>query len=255
MRRPIAYQSGDSIVHRLHPLSKAAWLVALSLLLFAIPQIGVVLGVLGLVTALFVFTGLPLARQGGARLALITALGLGLLQLAFTQEGTTLLALGPLTITEPGLINALFVAGRFINVVLLSYLFVLTTDPNDLAYALMQAGVPYRLGFALVTALRLVPIFEQEARTVYDAQRARGIAHDVRSPSKILTWLQRLIMPVLNGALRKVDSLAVSMEGRSFGRYPRRTFLEMRAFHRRDTLALILLTAVLAGVLLLNVVL
>ncbi len=69
------------------------------------------------------------------------------------------------------------VGARFLDVVLLSYLFVLTTEPNLLAYGLMQVGLPYRFGFALVTALRLVPVFEKEGETVYRAQLARGIAY------------------------------------------------------------------------------
>jgi energy-coupling factor transport system permease protein len=251
MRRPIAYQPGDSILHRLHPLSKVAWLAALSSLLFAVQHLGIVLGILVGALIAFALAGLPLG-SGGLRIALVTALGLGALQVAFTREGVAVVTLGPIAMTRTGLHNGLFVAGRFVDVILLSYLFVLTTDPNDLAYGLMQAGVPYRLGFTLVTALRLVPVFEEEARTVYDAQRARGIGHDVQSPRKVLTWLRRLMMPVLNSALRKVDGLAISMEGRSFGRYPRRTFLEVRAFHRRDVVAMILLAAALTAALVLS---
>jgi energy-coupling factor transport system permease protein len=133
--------------------------------------------------------------------------------------------------------------------VLLSYLFVLTTDPNDLAYGLMQIGLPYRYGFALVTALRLVPIFEREAQTVYNAQRTRGIGHDVRSPARFVAWMRQLLMPVLSSALGKVDRLAVSMEGRSFGRYPQRTFLKQCPFVRRDTVALGVLVITVAIIL------
>jgi energy-coupling factor transport system permease protein len=118
-----------------------------------------------------------------------------------------------------------YVAGRFLSVVLLSYLFVLTTEPNDLAYALMRAGVPYRYGFALITALRLVPTFEQEGQIVYNAQLARGVQYDVRSPRRFLALGRQFFLPLLVSALGKVDALAVSMEGRCFGKYRKRTFL------------------------------
>jgi energy-coupling factor transport system permease protein len=139
------------------------------------------------------------------------------------------------------------VAGRFLSVVLLSYLFVLTTEPNELAYGLMRAGLPYRYGFALVTALRLVPVFEEEGQTVYRAQLARGVEYDVRSPRRVVVLARQFFLPLLVSALGKVDALAVSMEGRCFGRYPSRTFLrEVRATWR-DGIALGLLAGAAAA--------
>jgi energy-coupling factor transport system permease protein len=137
------------------------------------------------------------------------------------------------------------VAARFVSVVLLSYLFVLTTDPNGLAYGLMQAGVPYRYGFALITALRLVPIFEQEGQIVYRAQLARGVGYDTRSLRRLLTLARQFFLPMLISALGKVDALAVSMEGRCFGKHPSRTFLKEIHFTRRDILAAGLLLLVI----------
>jgi energy-coupling factor transport system permease protein len=166
-----------------------------------------------------------LGRVRGTRLFASTALLLGLLQVLFIREGAVLVEIGPLVITAGGVEAAFYVAGRFLSVVLLSYLFVLTTEPNDLAYGLMRAGLPYRYGFALITALRLVPIFEQEGQIVYNAQLARGVRYDVRSPRRFLTLARQFVLPLLVSALGKVDALAVSMEGRCFGKYPARTFL------------------------------
>jgi energy-coupling factor transport system permease protein len=247
MKRRIAYEPGASWVHRLHPLVKVAWLSALTILLFATTKAGIVLGVLGLAAALMAAGGVSLVGRRGARLILLTSLTLGALQLAFHREGAVVARVGPLAITGAGVNAALYVAGRFASVVILSYVFVFTTDPSDLAYALMRAGVPYRYGFALVTALRLVPVFEAEAETVYEAQLARGIGHDARSPRRALGWLRQLVMPVLSSALGKVDALAVSMEGRGFGQYPHRTFLRAPHFGRLDALALVVLGAVVAG--------
>jgi energy-coupling factor transport system permease protein len=65
---------------------------------------------------------------------------------------------------------------------------------------------------------------------VYNAQLARGVRYDVRSPSRFLVLARQFVLPLLVSALGKVDALAVSMEGRCFGKYPTRTFLrEVRA--------------------------
>ena len=221
----ITYQPGDSFLHRLHPLTKAAWLIFGTVLVFAVPSPWVVAAVVALLLLGFPTAGLRLRRVRGTRLFITTALLLGLLQVLFVREGAVLVEIGPLAVTAGGVQAGIYVAGRFLSVVLLSYLFVLTTEPNDLAYSLMRAGLPYRYGFALITALRLVPTFEQEGHTVYSAQLARGVRYDVRSPRRFLTLARQFVLPLLVSALGKVDALAVSMEGRCFGKYPARTFL------------------------------
>jgi energy-coupling factor transport system permease protein len=118
---------------------------------------------------------------------------------------------------------------------------VLTTEPNDLALALMRAGLPYRYGFTLITALRLVPTFEQEGQIVYNAQLARGVRYDIKSPRRFMTLVRQFLLPLLVSALGKVDSLSVSMEGRCFGKYRTRTFLRELHATWRDGLALGLL--------------
>ncbi|MBN1659155.1 MAG: energy-coupling factor transporter transmembrane protein EcfT [Anaerolineae bacterium] len=224
-RARVTYRAGTSLLHQLHPLVKAAWLVGLTLFVFIVDSPWIVAGLVGALWATFVAAGLDLRGTRGTRLFATTALALALVQILFVREGQVLVDLGPLVVTAGGVAAGIYVAGRFLAVVLLSYLFVLTTEPNDLAYALMQAGVPYRYGFALVTALRLVPVFEEEGQIVYNAQLARGVEYDVRSPRRFVVLARQFFLPLLVSALGKVDSLAVSMEGRCFGKYPERTFL------------------------------
>ncbi len=251
--RRIMYHPGHSILHRLHPLVKLAWLLFGTILVFAVRSPWVVAVMVALLGLAFPPIGVRLGRVRGARLFATTALLLGLLQVLFVHEGRTIAQIGPLTVTGGGVQAGVYVAGRFLSVILLSYLFVLTTEPNDLAYALMRAGLPYRYGFALITALRLVPVFEQEGQTVYHAQVARGVQYDVRSPRRFLTLGRQFFLPLLVSALGKVDALAVSMEGRCFGKYPTRTFARQVRLTWLDGLALLMLlvgmvTAVWIGI-------
>ena len=246
----ITYQPGCSFLHRLHPLIKLAWLLFGTILVFVVRSPWLVLAAVALLVLAFPLAGLRLGRVRGTRLFITTALLLGLLQILFVHEGQTFLNMGLVAITVGGLQAAVYVAGRFLSVILLSYLFVLTTEPNDLAYALMRAGVPYRYGFALITALRLVPVFEQEGQTVYRAQLARGVQYDIRSPRRFVTLARQFFLPLLVSALGKVDALAVSMEGRCFGKYPTRTFVREVHATRLDWLAVgLLLAVVLAAAL------
>ncbi|MBN1815302.1 MAG: energy-coupling factor transporter transmembrane protein EcfT [Anaerolineae bacterium] len=237
-RARVTYRPGTSLLHKLHPLVKSAWLVSLTVFVFVVDSAWIVTGLVGVLWATFVAAGLGLSGVRGARLFATTALALGLVQILFVDEGQVLIELGPVMVTTGGVAAGVYVAGRFLAVVLISYLFVLTTEPNDLAYALMQAGVPYRYGFALVTALRLVPVFEEEGQIVYNAQLARGVEYDVRSPRRFVVLARQFFLPLLVSALGKVDSLAVSMEGRCFAKYPERTFLREVRMTARDWVAL-----------------
>jgi len=247
MRR-ITYQPGVSFLHRLHPLVKLAWLVGSTVALFVSQKPAGVLGVLVLAVIAFPLNRLALHKVRGLRFFAFTALALFLTQILFANTtAAPLLQLGPLRVTEVGITRGIYTAGRLLSVILLSYLFVLTTEPNDLGYALMRAGLPYRYGFMLITALRLVPLFEQEAQTVYQAQLARGIVYDRGGVKRFFTLARQFFLPLLVSAMSKVDALAVSMEGRCFGKYPRRTFLREVAFTRRDGVAFgVLLIAMLA---------
>jgi len=247
----IAYQPGDTLFHRLHPLVKLVWLVTGSLALFLVPSPWWVLLSLCLTLLAFPLAGLSLRRDvRGVRFLVSTTGLLFVIQTVFTRRGVVLfhllpLGAGYLPITTAGLSSGVYVGGRFLTLILLSMLFVLTTEPSALAYALMRAGLPYRYGFALITALRLAPVFEVESNIVYQAQLARGVRYDARSPRRFLTLARQLFLPLLVSALGKVDALAVSMEGRCFGKYRTRTFLRQIRATPTDWIALGLLVALI----------
>jgi energy-coupling factor transport system permease protein len=247
MRPRIAYQPGDSLLHRLHPLVKLAYLLVGTLFVFVIQNPWIIAGFLALTLIQFPASRLRLRGMRGSRIFVVTALMLAFLQVIFVDDGPALVDLGLLAPTIGGVQVGVYVAARFLSVIFLSYLFVLTTEPGDLAYALMRVGVPYRFGFALITAIRLVPMFEQEGQIIYNAQIMRGVRYDVRSPRRFLTLGRQFFLPLLVSALGKVDALAASMEGRCFGKYAERSFRRQTRFTRIDaTAAATLVVAMIA---------
>jgi energy-coupling factor transport system permease protein len=176
---------------------------------------------------------------------MILAIGITALHAAVGREGGEIV--GP--VTDVGLVNGVRAAGRLLAVILMSTLFVTTTEPVSLACALMGVGLPYRWGFALVTALRLAPIFRVEAHHVYRAQLVRGVAYDAAGPRRWWLILRRLCLPLLVSALRTAHSLSLSMEGRAFGLHRQRTYMRPVSVSGRDLVAGALLgLSVLAAV-------
>ncbi|MCB2203089.1 energy-coupling factor transporter transmembrane protein EcfT [bacterium] len=227
----LAYHPGTCMLHQLYPLSKLVWLVLGSVLLIVISKGSLLLAATALFFLLLLFVYPAIWRVRGFRFASLTGLFLFLLYLLFDKSGAVIWDPGlPLfRLTRGGLNAGMRFGGRFLSIVFLSYLFILSTEPADLAYSLMRAGLPYRFGFMLVTALRLAPILEGEGRTIYQAQLVRGIQYDRRGIGHIITLSQQFLTPLLIGALRRADKLVFSMEGRGFGQYPSRTFRRQKS--------------------------
>jgi energy-coupling factor transport system permease protein len=238
-----AYRPGESVFHRLYPPLKLAALIAATVVVMWVDAWWFAVVTLVLVLVMIWTAGVPPTRVPGRRGLWTVGLVLFLIQVLFVQEGTILLTLWPgrLALTVGGVTAGARAAGRFLGIVLLSNLFVLTTDPSALAYSLMQVGLPYRYGFTLVTALRLAPLFRSEGNQVYEAQLVRGVRYDQGGLRRWWEMGRRLVMPLLVSALGVVDALSVSMEGRCFGMYRRRTFLRPVRFTWLDALALVVL--------------
>lgn len=222
------YYPGNSWLHQLYPITKLAWLIIGSVLVFILTNGYLLIATAGLSFLVLLFIQPTLWRVRGFRFVCLTGLLLFGLYLLFDKSGTILLEteLALFTITQGGLEAGLRFSGRFLTIVFLSYLFILTTEPSDLAYSLMKLGLPYRFGFMFVTALRLAPLMEDEGRTIYQAQLVRGIRYDHGALRRILLLTSQFMTPLLVRALQRADRLVFSMEGRGFGQYPHRTFCQ-----------------------------
>ena len=65
MNARLTYRSGDSLLHRLHPLVKAAWLLASTVGVFVLRDPWAVLGLLAVIVAAFPLNRLSLGDARG----------------------------------------------------------------------------------------------------------------------------------------------------------------------------------------------
>ncbi len=85
-------------------------------------------------------------------------------------------AVGPLDVTTGVLTVALGLALRLVALALPGIMVFATTDPTDLADALVQnAKAPARFAIGTLAAFRLVPLLGQEWQALRMARRARGV--------------------------------------------------------------------------------
>ena len=135
---------------------------------------------------------------------------------------------------------------RFVVLVESFSVFFLTTSPDHLGLALEQTRVPYEFAFAFTTAVRFVPVLAEEAQTIMDAQKARGLELEKGGFLKRIRNYVPVLIPLIVSAIRRSLELAEAMESRAWGATKKRTNLYALKFHRGDFALLAITIGVLA---------
>jgi energy-coupling factor transport system permease protein len=216
------YVPGASPLHRLHPVTKLAGLLAFVVAAFVVDQPLLLLPLSAAVGVLLVPAG-GLVNVRRLRVMFV-------LVFVFSIVVWTFFYRGHFAPSRGGFLYGLSTAIRLDTFLAAGILFLSVTRVEEVAYALGRLGVPYTVGFMLTLAFRLVPVFFDAALAVFEAQRCRGLEV---ARGGLLHRLRRyvpVIVPVLIGALRRADRMAMALELRGFnsGR-PRTTWLRARA--------------------------
>jgi energy-coupling factor transport system permease protein len=129
---------------------------------------------------------------------------------------------------------------RFIVLVESFSVFFLTTSPDHLGLALEQTRIPYEFCFAFTTAVRFVPVLAEEAQTIMDAQKARGLELERGNFLKRIRNYIPILIPLIISAIRRSLELAEAMESRAWGATKKRTNLYVLKMHRGDFVLIII---------------
>jgi energy-coupling factor transport system permease protein len=136
---------------------------------------------------------------------------------------------------------------RFIVLVESFSIFFLTTSPDMLGLSLEQMGIPYEFCFAFTTAIRFVPVLAEEAQTIIDAQRARGLDIESGNFMKRIRNYIPILIPLIVNAIRRSLELAEAMESRAWGATERRTTLYALKMRGQDYSLILISTIILAA--------
>jgi energy-coupling factor transport system permease protein len=237
------YIDRPTAVHRLNPVVKVFGMLCFFVAAFVSQRPVVMLPLTAIITGLILLVG---AQRNVWRLRLMFVLVFAMTFIIWTLffgAGTPLLAWGPVRISSAGLQFALGMALKLDTFLAVGVVFLSATKIEEFAYALTRAGVPYKLGFTMTLAFRLVPVFLDAAVTVIQAQRCRGFDFDRGGPLQRVRRYVPVIVPVFMGALRRADGMAMALEARGFQSNVRRTTFEQFHFRGNDAAALAFVAA------------
>ena len=178
-----------------------------------------------------------------------------LFNLFFVHTGGVLLVAGPVTIHAGGLSAAVLYTLRFLFLLLMGSLLMITTPPVALTDAaerllapLERIGVPISQGMLVLSiALHFVPTLSRDARAVANAQIARGAQLEGGGFRDRIRAFIPLAVPLFSAAVRHADNLARAMDARCYtGGSGRTHYHELRFRAQRDGIAALALLGYLA---------
>jgi energy-coupling factor transport system permease protein len=222
------YLDNDTWVHRLHPLVRLLGMMSVFVAAFVAQRPVGLLPILVVLIGLLAWTGsLPNVYRLRYLFGLIFIMTMVIWTLFYGPDGAPpLFVWGPIAISRTAPWFALGMALKLDTFLASGILFLSVTRIEEFAYALGQLGLPYKLGFTMTMAFRLVPVFVEAAGTVVQAQRCRGLDFDRGSPWQRARRYVPVIVPVFMGALRRADQMAMTLDARGFQAPAARTVLD-----------------------------
>lgn len=248
MKSLLDYHPGNSLLHRLNPITKLFIAVAICIAAFTTDSLLLLAVLLGVDIALGFLAGngrntLVLAKNLG-----IVSAFLFVLQLLFVRSGTPVL----LFITDEGLRVAAGVVLRIMDATMPLALMLQITRFNDLTNALVSVTrLPYKYAFTITTAMRFVPVFADEMSGIMEAQTARGVEFDNKGVMAKMRLILPLCAPLIISSARKSEQIAMAAEVRGFNLRTRESAYKRYPFAGVDLGVLAVFSAVaVAGVVL-----
>ena len=129
---------------------------------------------------------------------------------------------------------------KYFTVIPSVFIFLVTTDPSELAASMNMVGIPYTISYAVEIALRYIPDIQDEFHRIRNAQEARGI--EMSSKGKLIDRIKNtsaIIFPLLFSTMERIDVVSNAMELRGFGKHPKRTWYSRRELTFADYAVLV----------------
>ena len=246
------YVPANSPIHRLDPRAKLLCGFALMISVF------------------FIHTPVQLAFSWVAALLLVMASRIPaikvlesvkpIIAVLLVPGGTTLLALGPIRITDQGLWAAVNYSLRLVVAVLVAMLILLTTTPTQLTDAfdallspLSRLGMPgHEIAMVFSLMLRFIPTIADEASAIIDAQTARGGGLAEGSLAKRVRSVVPVIVALLASSLRHANDLSRALDARCYEGGSARSHWHPLIWSWYDSLAIAITCAYISALILLG---
>ena len=253
------YYPAKSVLHRLDPRVKLASTLLYLVSLFLFKSISGYL-----IATLFLFAVIRMSKVPfkhivrGLKPIVMLLMITVIFNLFLTRNGDVLFHAGILTVTEGGLVTAVYMAVRLVYLIIGSSLMTFTTTPNELTdgieallHPLNKVHVPvHEVAMMMSIALRFIPILLEETDKIMKAQQARGADFESGNIIQRAKAMIPILVPLFVSAFRRANDLAMAMEARCYRGGEGRTKMKPLRYESRDRIAYIVVIVYVIAVVL-----
>jgi energy-coupling factor transport system permease protein len=237
------------------PLAKVAALVPAMVIVIVSRDLPTPLALLALAVVVLIAGARPSAPTAAALVVgLPVAIAIGTVGFAawsnpaVVDRSVLLLQIGEYRIFLGSVVVGLTAALRLAALLTLALVAGLTTDGTDFVRSTVQhLRVPYRIGYTALAAYRFVPRFRRDIEVVRQAHRVRG-SGGRRGPGAVVRRFTGSIVPLLAGAIRHAERVALAMDARAFGAHATRTERHLVPLRVRDGVFVVVFWAATIGI-------
>ncbi len=245
MSRMISYEKKDTPIHELSGFTKLVffllWCLASALTFDT--RILLVMIVIGFI--IYKISGTKWNQVSSVFIAIMFFMVINLVAIFFFapyqgceiyKSRTDIVHLfGNYTLTREQLFYEFNVFIKYFTVIPSVFIFLVTTDPSELAASLNGIGIPYMISYSIEIALRYIPDIQDEYHKIKYAQEARGI--EMSSKGNLLSRIKNtaaIIFPLLFSTMERIDVVSNAMELRGFGKKKKRSWYSKRPLKAAD---------------------
>ena len=254
--KTFSYSQLDTFVHRLSGLSKLVCFLLLTSAIMLTYDIRIILAIMVLS---FVMMQVAKIRYSQIRLMLIYVMAFLVVNFFLTylfepEYGVAIYGTkhvlfsfgGHYTVTQEQLFYQFTKLFKYLSVIPLGIIFVLTTNPSEFASSLNGVGVSYKICTALSLTLRYFPDVADDYNTIALAQQARGV--EMSSKAKMMDRLKRsasILIPLIMTTMDRIELISNAMDLRGYGKHRKRTWYARKPLRTADYISMAVCLAVL----------
>lgn len=219
------YQERDTIIHKVDPISKILYIIISIAIPIIMPYKTIGLVCMGVSIVLLLIAKVFKKVIPLVSFSMIILLSIIIIQGLFNDSNkTAAFRIGSIVFYKEGLLFALEICIRVINILCAFAILVLTTKPSDLIESLVRRGLSPKIGYVLSSVLQIIPQMSSTMATITDAQRSRGMETEGKLKVRIKAFVP-LIGPVVMNSLINTRERAMALEVRAFNSKANKTYL------------------------------
>lgn len=257
------YYPAKSFVHKMDPRSKLLALIAFIVLLFVSNNFYSLFACAIVIFAAIIAARVPFGNVLRSVKGIIFILLFTAILNLFFYSGEHLLTPESwfIKIYREGVIFTVFLIFRLFFLVMASSVLTLTTTPVELTDGIESLLKPlkfikfpvHELALIMSIALRFIPTLIDETNRIISAQKARGADFESGNIFKRIKAIVPILIPLLISSFRRAEELGDAMDARCYSGSKNRTKYKKLKFGWRDLVAVLVIAALIAGVVLLNI--